>query len=179
MQNPREERRAYVSDDQWREISPLLNLGMAIDPDERPDLRQAVEALLTLEASYAQPTGAMPRWVEDPGYAAALHARWQRDGTANRIRNLYHTSQTPSQNALEAQADTERTSRQPTASPSQKPAEPEESTRTVEPAHYPRPAPTPDLPCQAATAPARQAHPVAPEPAAPKTSYEMVKEIEN
>lgn len=70
-----------VSDHQWAKISPFLLGGIAAAPDERPDLRGAVNALLYAEAN----DGHLPQYLDDPQLVQALHDRWRQNGTVKRI----------------------------------------------------------------------------------------------
>ena len=81
-----------INDETWVSISPAVLGGTPAKPDERPELRNAVDALIWIEQQQ-NADAELPPWVNDPPTVRAIHSRWKENGTASLIRRVLRESQ--------------------------------------------------------------------------------------
>ena len=81
-----------ISDDLWVNISPIVLGGVPAKADERPDLRNAIDALNWIEQQL-NADAELPSWVVDPATVRVIHSRWKDNGTASLIRRMLRESQ--------------------------------------------------------------------------------------
>ena len=104
-----------IDDETWVTISPTVLGGSTAAPDERPDLRDAVDALIWADQrTESDPT--MPPGIGDPAMVTTLLARWQDNGTAALIRRTHrqHLQQTSTEAAPAPERQPDEPQTQPT-----------------------------------------------------------------
>ena len=180
------EQPAQINDRQWSLISPLVLGGITAQPDERSDLRAAINALLWTD----QNPGQMPEWVTSPSYVQAIHTIWHQNGTAANIRRLIpKTPEVTPKATNDSQVET--TKRQPTAKTQTSPS-PKTPTMATQPetaapeTATDRPPPEPSAPSAERPNPStvnttkqiQHQEPATPRPTAPPTSESMIRHME-
>ena len=161
-----------IDDEQWGRVTPLLMVGNQNESQDRPDLREAVDALLWQDR---QPDGAetMPNWVTDRALTQAYLRRWTADGLATQIRRaVSQRCPAATDNAKEPSEEAPREAAPADNAKESKP--PEEAPRGAA-----RPLPRAPWHTTAAGEPPRQhLRPVEPEPDAPRVRDDMIRDLQ-